>query len=76
MYQMPGSENSRCMSFDRIGFPEAVSRPAMAHAFEPGWASLPVRGGNRTFTFAASPRASMVRFIISSRQVVVSVRNM
>src|SRR5436309_3492312 len=60
----------------RVGGAEAVSRPATAQAFEPGWISLPVRGGNRKPTFAASPRASMLRLITSSRQVVVRMRNM
>ena len=76
MYQMPGSEYSRCMSLESSGLPEAVWLPAMAHALEPGCASPVARVGNRKSTFCGSPSASMSRLIISFRHVVVSVRNM
>ena len=44
MYQMPGSEYSRCMSFESSGLPDAVWLPARAQAFEPGLHSAPVTG--------------------------------
>ena len=39
--------------------------------WSPGCTSPPDRIGNRNFTFSGSPSASMLRLIISSRQVVV-----
>ena len=47
MYQMPGIDMARCMSFESSGLPEAVRLPAIAHAFEPGCGSAPDRTGNR-----------------------------
>ena len=76
MYQMPGSEYSRCMSLESRGLPEAVWLPAMAHALEPGRTSPEARAGNRKSTFRGSPSARMLRLTISSRHVVVSVRDM
>ena len=65
MYQMPGSEYSRCMSFESSGLPEAVWLPAMAQALEPGCTSPVARAGNRKSTFCGSPSASMLRLTIS-----------
>ena len=76
MYQMPGSPNSRCISFESSGLPEAVRLPAMAHAFDPGCVSPPVRMGNRKFTLRASPPSSMLRLFTSARHVEVRSRNM
>src|ERR1039458_3269228 len=35
MYQIPGSEYSRCISFESSGLPDAVWLPAMAQALDP-----------------------------------------
>ena len=63
MYQMPGSEYSRCISLESSGLPEAVRLPAMAQALEPGKRLVAgARWRNRKLTLRASPSASMPRF--------------
>ena len=76
MYQMPGSEYSRCMSLDSSALPDAVWLPAMAQALDPGLASPNPRIAYRKFTLARSPCAIRLFLTISSFHVVVRLRYM
>src|SRR5437660_423030 len=76
MYQMPGTEYSRCISFERIGLPLAVWRPPTTHAFDPGLASPVPCEGNRNCTFSRLPCARRLVLTTSSFHVVVRLRYM
>ncbi len=76
MYQMPGTEYSRCMSLERIGLPLAVCRPESAQALDPGLVSPVPCEGYRNWTFSRLPCESSALFTISSFQVVVRLRYM
>src|SRR5450759_243943 len=75
MYQMPGSEYSRCMSLESSGLPDAVWLPAMAQALDPGLASPMPRIGYRNSTLARSPCAIRLFLTISSFHEVVRLRS-
>ena len=77
MYQMPGSPYSRCISFESRGLPEAVRLPARAQRVGAGLRLAAGAGwGTGNSLCARRHRASMLRLITSSRQVVVRSRNM